>query len=250
MSTRFESLYRSLFLALAAQAGATAAQAVGPSDCRPRDADSTCATAVLGTTQSFPGPQTIYDNTLGGVPTAGYSFWGYDFEFADVGVPNQAGNDMYINRSSHPFNVTLGFTVPVDHPCARDCLPGVKFLLDTNWTSIRPGGVLIGDRYSVTTQIRAGQRYSWVIGLWQATNPTLTVTVLDGSRTSLRDLGLPLDPSVANEILAVETTCTCEDGSTARCSLGSRYSNGLLGPWSDGWGYTRLGAFSDCPSSF
>jgi hypothetical protein len=46
----------------------------------------------------------------------------------------------------------------------------------------------------------------------------------------------------------VETTCTCWDGTTAACSLGNRFSNGMLGPFYIGLdNYLRAGAYNSCP---
>jgi hypothetical protein len=88
-----------------------------------------------------------------------------------------------------------------------------------------------------------------VIALWQASNPRLTVSVPVGTGASLRDVGLPLQPGTATEIPAIARSCECWDASTAACSDGSRFSNGLLGPWTQVFRtYLRAGAFDNCPS--
>lgn len=193
-------------------------------------------------------PLRIYDNTLGGVPAAGYAYWGFDFASADAGLPSPVADDMFINRSSVPVTITLSFNFPTDHPCNRDCLPGVQFEVDPGWIDVRPPYVIVGNTVSLSTQIRPGQSYGWAIGLWQATNPRLSVWVPSGSSVTMRDLGLPPEPSIANELPAVLGTCECSDGSTAACSQGTRFSNGLMGPWyRSNQFYVRRGAFNDCP---
>jgi hypothetical protein len=252
MSTRFSALYRTLCVALAAQGMATCANAIRPSDCQARDADSTCASAVASAPPASDPPssftRSIYNNALGGVPASGYAYWGFDFVSDAAGVPSPVPDDMFINRSSVPVTITLSFDFPIDHPCNRDCLPGVQFEVDAGWIDVRPPYVIAGNTVSLSTQIRPGQSYGWVIGLWQSSNPRLKVSVPSGSAVSMADVGLPIDLSTALEIPAVIGTCECSDGSIAPCSLGTRFSNGLMGPWyrSNDF-YVRRGSFNDCP---
>jgi hypothetical protein len=54
-------------------------------------------------------------------------------------------------------------------------------------------------------------------------------------------------PQQANEIPPVNAVCACADGSSAMCSDGSRFSNGLLGAWTQNFqNYLRAGAFNNC----
>lgn len=256
MPLQFKSLYRVLLLALVAQsAGAVDGVSVGvrPSDCRPRDADSTCATAVAGGTVEplpFKGADVLYDGPLGGVPSSGYAYWGFDYFDDQWGYPSLVRQDEFINRSTVPVTIKLSFTIPTNHPCRNDCLPGVQFQVDVGWFKLDPPSVINGNTASVTSTFKPGQGFGWVIALWQSTNPRLTVTVPKGATATLIDVGLPSLPAVANEIAATTTVCECWDGSTAVCSYGRRFSNGLLGSWDQrNSGYTRQGAFSNCPTN-
>jgi len=251
MSLQFKNLYRVLCLAAAAQAASASdntGSGVRPSDCRARDADSTCAAAVAGA--PMPDPtilRPLYDNSIGGVPSTGYAYWGFDFASALAGVASPFGDDMFVNRSPYTATITLTFTIPTSHPCGNDCLPGVQFEVGPSWSRFAPPLVVSGNQVSASYAARPGDGYGWVIGLWQSSNPRLTVTVPQGVTVSMADLGLPADPSVALEIPAVVTTCICPDGTTQACSLGDRYSNGLMGPWyKSNQFYVRGGAFDDC----
>lgn len=243
----------------AAMQGASLAHAAGgapvvrPSDCRPRDADSTCATAVAGAPIPSPSPlpvnpsPTLYDGPLGGVPATGYAYWGFDFYADATGTPSLVRPDEFINRSNVPVTITLSFTLPTNHPCHRDCLPGVEFEVDAGWFKVDPPFVVSGDTVSLTQTFAPGRGFGWVIALWQSTNPRLKVTVPTGSNTTLEAVGLPSLPQQANEIPAVNGVCACADGSTATCSDGSRFSNGLLGAWTQNFqNYMRAGAFNNC----
>ncbi len=256
MSLQFRSLYRVLclvVLAKSAVAGDGLDSRVRPSDCRPRDADSTCATAVAGAPVASPSPPFIlgpvlYDGPLGGVPARGYAYWGYDF-FADAsGTPSPVRPDEFINRSSVPVTIKLTFNFPTGRPCGKDCLPGVQFQTGPGWRILGPLYTIAGDDAWVSETFAPGQGYGWVIGLWDSWNTRLTVTVPKGSVTTLEEVGLSPSPAIATEIPAVGATCSCWDGTTAPCSDGNHFSNGLLGPWYMEWdNYLRAGAFNGCP---
>lgn len=257
MSLQFRSLYRVLCIALLGPSAALLAHAVDgrgvrPSDCRPRDADSTCATAVA----AAPAPDPIgkgldsvlYDGPLGGVPAHGYAYWGFDFIADETGMPSPVRPDEFINRSSAPVTITLTFNFPTDHPCGKDCLPGVQFQTGPGWRIRGPLYTVAGDKAWVSETFAPGQGYGWSIGLWDSWNTRLTVTVPKGARTTLAQVGLPPSPAVASEIAAVEHTCECWDGEILPCSDGSHFSNGLLGPWYVALdNYIRAGAHNDCP---
>jgi hypothetical protein len=189
----------------------------------------------------------LYDGPLGGVPTSGYAYWGFDFFADETGTASLVRPDQFINRSSVPVTITLSFTFPTTHPCHHDCLPGVEFEVDAGWYKVDPPYVVNGNTVSVSQTFAPRRGFGWVIGLWQSTNPHLKVTVPAGSNTTLEAVGLPSLPQVANEIPAVSGVCACSDGTTATCSDGSRFSNGLLGPWAQNFQiYRRAGAFNNC----
>ena len=236
-----------------AHAARDAAPKVGPSDCKPRDADSTCATAVAGAPVASPVPiirnPALYDGPLAGVPANGYAYWGFDFVADATGMSSEVRNDEFINRSNVPVTIRLSFNIPTNHPCGKDCLPGVQFQVDAGWFRVNPPMVVDGDKVSMTETFNPGQGYGWIIGLWQATNPQLTVTIPKNALATMEALGLPTLPGIATEVAAVTSTCTCSDGTIAACSDGTRFSNGLLGPWSRSFGtYARAGAFNNCPT--
>ena len=258
MSLLFKTLYRVLCLALLVPWAASQAQSAGgahvrPSDCRPRDADSTCATAVAGATAADPipvtGDTTLYDGPLGGVPARGYAYWGFDFVADSTGTPSPVRPDEFINRSTVPVTIKLTFNFPTGRPCGKDCLPGVQFQTGRGWRVIGPLFTVAGDKAWVTGTFAPRQGYGWVIGLWDSWNTRLTVTVPKGSVTTLAEVGLSPLPGDATEIAAVVASCACNDGTSAPCSDGSHFSNGLLGPWFVAWdNYSRAGAFNACPS--
>ena len=255
MSLQFKSLYRVLWLALATQcAGAVNGVSAGvrPSDCKARDADSTCATAVAGVTGVEPPPPkldgVLYDGPLGGVPASGYAYWGFDFFADQFGYPSVVRPDEFINRSTVPVTIKLSFAIPTSHPCNKDCLPGVQFQVDAGWFKVDPPYVIHGNTVSLSSTFKPGQGFGWVIALWQSSNPWLTVTVPKGATATLEGVGMPTFPAVASTIAAMPVVCVCWDGSTAQCSYGSRFSNGLLGSWDQHNSvYARQGAFNDCP---
>lgn len=243
-------LSRLLLVASTAFGSHLANAKIVPSDCRPRDADSTCATAVRGATvvtlPAFPDG-VLYDGPLGGVPASGWAYWGFDF-FADrFGTSSPVRNDEFINRSNVPVTITLTFNFPTDHSCDRDCLPGMHFQADAGWHRLYPPFVLDGDKVTMTSSFRPGQGYGWAVELWQSSNPRLTVSVPKGSTASLESVGLAPLPAIATEIPRVMSTCDCQDGTAAPCSDGSHFSNGLLGSWIEADDmYQRAGAFG-CP---
>jgi len=231
-------------------AGDVGSAKVQPSDCKPRDADSTCATAVAGMTTAVPpftADATLYDGPLGGVPSLGYAYWGFDFVAEATGMPSPVRPDEFINRSSAPVTITLSFDIPADHVCAKDCLPGVQFQVGAGWSKVDPPYVVKGNAVSLASTFQPGQGYGWLIALWQSSNPRLTVTIPKNAMATLEAVGLPTFPAVANEIALVVKTCDCLNGSSASCSDGTRFSNGLLGTWSQQADmYQRNGAFSKC----
>ena len=236
--------------AIAATGGGVGGK-VGPSDCRPRDADSTCAAAVAGATVTPPTgipDGLLYDGPLGGVATLGYAYWGFDFVADQTGTPSPVRPDQFINRSGVPVSITLSFNVPTSPGCLKDCLPGVEFEVGAGWYKVDPPLVVGGGHVSVSQTFGPGLGYGWMIGLWQATNARLTVTVPKGAMTTLQEVGLPSSPAIADPVAAVVGVCYCWDGSQAACSDGGRYSNGLLGPWYQNQdNYIRAGVFNGCP---
>ena len=147
------------------------------------------------------------------------------------------------------MTITLSFNFPNNHPCGRDCLPGVQFQVDAGWFKLDPPFSIAGDIAYTSEVFAPGRGYGWVIGLWQGTNARLTVTVPRGSATTMEQVGLATFPAVATIILPTTTMCDCNDGTQAACSDGSRYSNGLLGNWTrPNEIYQRAGAFNNCPS--
>lgn len=255
MSLHFKNLYRTLCLVVAAQA-AHASQGgmakLNPSDCRPRDADSTCATAVAGAPVAGPPPfqqsPMLYDGPLGGVPASGYAYWGYDFIADQTGTPSPVRPDEFINRSRVPVTITLSFNIPTDHVCQNNCLPGAQFQVDPGWFKIDPPYLVKGNTVSISQTFNPGRGYGWAIALWQSTNPWLTVTIPAGAKATLQDVGLATSPATATEIAATQGMCDCWDGTSVACSDGSHFSNGLLGPWYQNLtNYHRAGAFNNCP---
>jgi hypothetical protein len=254
MSNRFNELFWALCLAaggpMATAGQGSVAAPVRPSDCKPRDADSTCATAVAGAPVSppFKSALKLYEGPLGGVPAFGYAYWGFDFFANQTGTISPVRSDEFINRSNVPVTITLSFNFPADRPCNKDCLPGVQFQVDAGWFKLDPPYVLKGDVVSVAQTFDPGRGYGWVIGLWLSTNPKLTVTIPPGSTATLQEVGLPMFPAIATEIAATQTQCACWDGTSATCSEGTRFSNGLLGAWYQNWdNYQRAAAFNSCP---
>jgi len=224
---------------------------VRPSDCRPRDADSTCAAAVAAATAA-PPPQTapdavLYDGPIAGVPASGYAYWGYDFIADQSATPSPVRPDEFVNRSGVPVTIRFTFDIPTDHACGKDCLPAVQFQVGPDWHKIDPPYVVAGASVSRASTFAPGQGFGWLIALWQSSHPRLAVSVPKGATATLADVGLGTAPGIATQIPRVVGTCDCPDGTRAACSAGERYSNGLLGPWYQSMGlYQRAGAFTDC----
>ncbi len=243
-------LLLAMLTATASFAAETGSTKMRPSDCKPRDADSTCATAVAGATgvgPPFTPEGTLYDGPLGGVPSSGYAYWGFDFIADRSGTPSPIRPDEFINRSGVPVTITLSFDIPTTHPCGKDCLPGVQFQVGLAWHKLDPPYVVKLDKVSLTSTFQPGEGYGWMIGLWESRNARLTVSVPKGATATLDDVGLAAAPSVASELPRVVGTCECPDRSRAACSDGTHFSNGLLGPWYQSTGlYLRRDAFSDC----
>jgi hypothetical protein len=190
---------------------------------------------------------TLYDGPLGGVPARGYAYWGFDFFADETGTPSLVRPDEFVNRSSVPVTITLSFDIPTNHPCGNDCLPGVQFQVDAGWYKIDPPYTVVGNKVSLTQTFAPGRGYGWVISLWESTNPRLTVTIPKNAVATLRQVGMSSRPSDADEVPAVVSNCSCNDGTTAICSDGNRFSNGLLGSWSQVFSiYSRVGAFNTC----
>jgi hypothetical protein len=182
------------------------------------------------------------------VPAFGYAYWGFDFIANETATPSPVRPDQFINRSNVPVTITLSFNIPTTHACNRDCLPGVQFQVDRGWYKLDPPTLIQGNTASITEKFSPGRGYGWVIALWQSSNARLTVTVPKGSTATLREVGLPIFPAIATELPAVIRSCTCADGTSAACSEGTRFSNGLLGSWTQNFDtYERAGAFNDCP---
>jgi len=183
------------------------------------------------------------------MPSSGYAYWGFDFFADETGTPSLVRPDEFINRSPVPVTITLSFTIPPRPGCNKDCLPGVEFEVDAGWFKIDPPFVFDGDTASVTQTFAPGRGYGWAIGLWQATHARLTVSVAEASAATLQQVGMAALPGTATEIAAVIGSCICADGSSAACSDGSRFSNGLLGSYYPKKEvYRRAGAFNACPS--
>jgi hypothetical protein len=222
---------------------------VRPSDCKPRDADSTCATAVAGATEAplnVRPDSVLFDGPLGGVPGMGYAYWGFDFVADETDTPSPVRDDEFINRSDVPVTITFTFQLQTGHPCKIDCIPSVQFQADAGWHRIYPPLVASGTRLTMSSTFLPGQGYGWVVALGQPGNPRLTVSVPKGATATLRSVGLAPLPAIATEMPLVTSVCACFDGTTALCSKGTHFSNGLLGPWSQGDDmYKRAGAF-DC----
>ena len=240
-----------LLLLQASFANDLARERMRPSDCKPRDADSTCATAVAAATVAAPPDAhpdaVLYDGPLAGVPATGYAYWGFDFIADRTGTASPVRPDEFVNRSGVPVTITLSFNFPTDHPCTMDCLPGMQFQVGPGWTKSDPPFAISGNSVSITSTFQTGQGYGWVVALWQSSNPNLTVRVPKGSTATLTDVGLSAAPKIADELPLVLGFCDCADGSRASCSSGEHYSNGLLGPWYQAEDmYRRAGAFNAC----
>ena len=127
-------------------------------------------------------------------------------------------------------------------------MPGVQFQVDASWYTLNPPLVIAGSSASISQAFAPGKGYGWMIGLWQAKNTRLKVTIPKAATATMAEVGLPDLPALAQEIPAVTGLCECWDGTIAACSEGSRFSNGLLGAWyQSNEFYVRAGAFNACP---
>ena len=226
------------------------ALAIGPSDCLPGHADSTCAAALnsaTATVRSSTDSSVLYDGLLAQGPYGGYEYWGYDFLAAAQGRQSSVYNDMFINNSGTALTLVFAFNIPTDRPCGRDCIPGVEFKLGATWQSVFPTMEVSGGTATATFLVGSGQSYGWIIGLWEPSDIHLTVTTNGGTRASLGSAGLSLHPEIADPVPPTTYTCNCGDGTVADCSKGTRYSNGLMGPWNrENGGYWVPDAWSNC----
>ena len=160
----------------------------------------------------------------------GASYFGFDFESYNRGIPSPLPRDMFVNRSDSAISLDFTFDLP-SGPCGAGCLPGVEFKLDAKWGSFFPNIIVAGNRAMTTVQVAPQQAYGWVIALWGTSNPQLTVRSLGpGKPPALQSAGLSaLDAALP--IPGSYFECTCGDGVTKLCYSGTRYSNGLMGGW-------------------
>jgi hypothetical protein len=242
--------YLNLFFScIAAYAVANPAQAIGftPSDCSTGHQDSTCLKAVKGgdLPPDVPGNRLLYDGPLAGVPATDLHYWGFDFQAVD-GVYPPTQRSMYVNRSSDLIMITLTFDIPTG-PCEEHCLPGIEFKVG-NWHTFFPNVVAANGLAEATLEVGPSEPYGWVIGLWQASNPRLTVTARSKVQWTLADVGLPMHPDVFTSTPGVSYPCLCQDGTVATCTTGPQYSTGIVGGWSHDY-YQKEGGTSTCPSN-
>jgi hypothetical protein len=245
MSPQFKSVYRDLCFLLVAQTLLSgSSRAIQPSDCQPRNMDSSCAQAVdqypNDPPPSPPPPPKSF--SLAGQPASGYWYWGYDFATADA---EQQLDPRYVNRSGQPLNITLSFTIPASR-CGGGCLPGVEFYFDQDVHKRDPQLQVSGTTAKAVVPLKPGDSYGFIIGLWQALDPTISVTSADGTPVSPELAGMSARPDNSSLVPGTPTTCLCEDGAFAECYLGDHYSNGLSGRWSQTIGLARLNAWTQC----
>jgi hypothetical protein len=245
---RFAEVYQSLCIVLAAQGSLEKnAEAIGPSDCVGGHADSTCASPVAATPRAQPPsspppvpPPSSYP--LAGQPPANYWYWGYDFALPDT---EQSSMPRFVNRSGRAATIILSFTIP-NQPCGGGCLPGVEFYFDQGVHKVEPRLAVSGNTATATMHVNDGDRFAWVIGLWQASNPTVSVLSADGSPLSPEAAGLSPRPDISILTPGITTLCQCEDALTAMCNYGDHFSNGLAGEWSRHTGLYRFNAWNNC----
>jgi hypothetical protein len=269
MHARFRTLYHALCGALVAQGVLIdEASAIGPSDCKAGHADSTCAAGVVGAPVPIPAPPppgppppppspppgpppvpdltVIYDGPIAGLPSGGIAYWGFDFLSDSLGIPSPMFRDVYINRSAYPLTLRFTFTTPLNKPCGTGCLPRLEFRMGPAW-ALRYAPFTVSDGVAIAEyEIPANYYYAWVIGLQDTTNPILRVTT--DRHVTLDDAGLPTHMNAAAPIPPKIQSCSCQDGSIAECSYGTRYSSGLMGHWdNDGYYYSDDG-WNFCPT--
>lgn len=236
-----------LVLAAACTAAPACAGTIPPSDCTPGRSDNTCAGAVdEGPAPSPVGgpPASTYD--LAGIAPSNYWYFGYDFQVPDE---RQLPLPLFVNRSGKAVVLTFKFDIPTGR-CANDCLPGVEFHKGRGRIfKIDPALAVAGNQVSAELRVEAGESYSWIIGLWRATHPTLTVTDPGGGEVALPSVGLSPSPDIADPIDGTTRVCDCPDGAQAECNPGDHRSNGLLGIWSKNIGVSRANAWTRCQNA-
>jgi hypothetical protein len=250
MEKRLRSMYwKVCFMAVAQGVTPATARAIQPSDCLAGHMDSTCAEAVLNflfppppAPAPPPGPPPPNAFLLAGMPDSGYWYWGYDFSTAD---PAQSGMPKFVNRSGEALIVTLSFDVP-SPPCGAGCLPGVEFYFDQDVHKRDPAIQVSGNMAKTVVPLKAGDRWAFIIGLWQARRPMVSVARSDGTPVQPELAGMSARPDVSSLIIGTDTYCLCQDGSQAECNNGNHYSNGLSGSWSQTMGLARFNAWSNC----
>jgi hypothetical protein len=217
-----------------------------PSDCGPGRQDSTCIKVVNGgdVPPWIPQARLLYDGPLAGVPATDFHYWGFDFQTED-GIYAPVQRSMFVNRSNELVSITLTFDIPTG-PCDAGCLPGVEFKVGA-WHTFFPNIVKANGTAEATLEVGPNDSYGWVIGLWRATNPRLSVTAHGTTNLSMRDIGLPLSPDSLVSTPGVIYPCACPDGSTGECFTGPQYSTGYVGPWSHDF-YQQQGAGNTCPT--
>jgi len=244
MLQRFKSLYwRLCLLSVAQMAIAKDARAIQPSDCQPGHMDSSCAKAIDSDPRlppPPPRPPTAFP--LAGQPASGYFYWGYDFSSGDT---DQFDDPRFVNRSGRDLVITLSFSIP-GPPCGGGCLPGVEFYFDQDVHKRDPRLQVAGNTAKAVVPVKPGDRYAFIIGLWQARNPIVAVTLPDGTPVSPELVGLSARPDIADQVSGTPTLCTCDGGSQAECNRGDHYSNGLSGKWSQTMGLSRFNEWTRC----
>ncbi len=226
------------------------AWALRPSDCLPGHVDSTCATGVAAKTTPpvvTPDLQSVYSGPIAGLPTNVDAYWGFDFLADAQGVRSPAPHDMFINRSAFPITIDFLFTMPTDHVCEHGCLPRLEFRTATSWSLSYATFNIASDTVSARLQVPAGGAYGWMMALEQTHDAWIVVMAPIGANPTMAQIGLDAHPEIANPISPAETQCQCWDGTVANCWPGTRYSSGLMGPYSDKWSVMRPDAWSNCP---
>lgn len=220
-----------------------AAHAVSPDSCKASQVDSTCAGGIGGGWRTgFPDDERRSTLPLAGQPGEGYWFWGYDFRTPDA---DQSSMPLFVNRSGLALRLTLTFRIPAGE-CFKDCLPGVIFYSGSSRITDKfPKLDIDGTQASATLDIGIHDSYGWIIALWKATGPDLTVVTSDGEYIPFDIAGLPARPDQSTLVAGVPQQCTCQDGSVVGCMLGDHYSNGLSGQWSKA-GLVRINAWTQC----
>jgi hypothetical protein len=247
MSSQPKTVYLKLCFLMIAQASLVGAvRAIQPSDCQPGHMDSTCAKAVDKDPEHEPPPPPPppppNSFPLAGIPASGYSYWGYDFSSADI---DQFDNPRFINRSGRSLILTLSFDIP-NPPCGGGCLPGVEFYFDQDVHKRDPRLQVSGNTAKAVVPLKPGDRYAFIIGLWQAHNPAIAVTLPDGTAISPDLAGLSVRPDTSSWVAGTQTKCSCENGEQLDCNRGDHYTNGLSGMWYQTMGLSRFNAWTNC----